>query len=150
MLNAGLDELQAGIKIARRNIKNLRNSDDTTLMAEGEEELKTLLINVKKQSEKADLKLSIQKIKIIASNLITSWQIDGETMETVTDFISLGSEITADGDCSYEVKRHLLLGGGRNYDKPRRNIRSGDITLLTKVHLIKAMVFLVVMYGCES
>ena len=118
-------------------------------MAESEEELKTLLINVKEESEKAGLKLSIQKMKIMASCPITSWQIDKETMETVTDFIFLGSKITADGDCSYEVKRHLLLGK-KNYDKPREHIKSRDITLLKKVHLVKAMVFPVVMYGCES
>ena len=151
MQNAGLDEAQAGIKIARRNINNLRYADDTTLMAESEEELKNLLIKVKVESEKVGLKLSIQKTKIMASGSITSWQIDGETVETVADFFwrGWGSKITADGDCSHEIKRRLLLGR-----KVMTNLdsifKSRDITLPTKVHLVKAMVFLVVMYGCES
>ena len=141
MQNAGLDEAQAGIKIAGRNINNLRYADDTTLMAESKEELNSLLMKVKEESEKAGLKLSIKKPKIMASSPITSWQIDGETMETVTDFILLGSEITADGDCSHEIKRCLLLGrkAKTNLD---RVLKSRDITLLTKVHLVKAMVFL--------
>ena len=149
MRNAGLEEAQAGIKIAGRNINYLRYSDDTTLMAESEEELKNLLIKVKEESENVGLKLSIQKTKIMASGPITSWQIEGETVETVTDFISLGSKITADGDCSHEIKRCLLLGRKvmTNLDSilKRRNV-----TLPTKVHLVKAMVFPVVMYGCES
>ena len=149
MQNARLDEAQARIKITRRNINNLRYADDTTLMAESEEELKSLLMKVKEESEKVGLKLNIQKTKIMASGPITSWQIDGETMETVTDFIVLGSQITADGDCSHEIKRCLLLGR-----KAMTNInsilKSSDITLSTKVHLVKAMVFPVVMYGCES
>ena len=148
MRNAGLEETQAGIKIARRNINNLRDADDTTLMAESEEELKSLLMKVK-ESKKVGLKLSIQKTKIMASSPITSWQIDGETVETVADFIFGGSKITADGDCSHEIKRCLLLGR-----KAMTNLdcvlKSGDITLPTKVHLVKAMVFPVVMYGCES
>ena len=149
MRNAGLDEAQAGIKIAERNINNLSYADDTTLMAESEEELKSLLMKVKEESEKVGLKLNMQKTKIMASGPITSWQIDGETMETVTDFIFLGSKITADGDCSHEVKRHLLLG--RKLMTNLDNIlKSRDITSLTKVHLVKAMVFPVVMYGCES
>ena len=149
MQNATLDEAQAGVKIARRNINNLRYADDTTLMAESEEELKSLLMKVKEQSEKADLKLSIQKMKIMTSGPITAWQIDGETMETVADFIFLGSKFTADGDCHHEIKRCLLLGR-----KVRTNLdsksKSRDITLTTKVCLVKAMVFPVVMYGCES
>ena len=149
MQNAGLDKAQAGLKIARRNINNLRYVDDTTLMAESEEELKSLLMKVKEESEKVGLKLNIQKTKIMASDPITSWQIDGETMETVTDFILGGSKITADGDCSHEIKRHLLLGR-----KVMTNLdgilKSRDITLPTKVHLVKAMVFPVVMNGCES
>ena len=147
--NARLDEAQAGIKIARRNINNLRYADDTTLLAESEEELKSLLMKVKEESEKAGLKLNIQKTKIMASGPITSWQIDGETMETVTDFIFLGSKITADGDCSHEIKKRLLLErkAMRNLDSI---LKSRDITLLTKVCLVKAMVFPVVMYGCES
>ena len=141
-----MDEAQAGIKIARRNINNLRYADDTNLVAESEEELRSLLIKVKKKSEKAGLKLSIQKTKIIASSSITSWQIDGENMETVTDFILGGSKITADGDCSHEVKRYLLLQrkAMTNLDSI---LKSRDITLPTKVHLVKAMVFPVVMYG---
>ena len=146
--NARLDEIQAGIKIARRNINNLRYADDTTLMAESEEELKTLLMKVKEESEKVGLKLNIQKTKIIASSSITSWQIDGETVETVRDFMFLGSKITADGDCSHEIKRHLLLGRKAmiNLDS---TLKSRDITLPTKVCLVKAMVFPVVMYGCK-
>ena len=149
MQNARLDEAQAGIKIARRNINNLRCADDTTLMAESEEELKSLLMKVKEESEKAGLKLNIKKTKILASSPITSWQINGETMETVTDFIFLGSKITADGDCSHEIKRCLLLGrkAMTNLDN---TLKSRDITLPTKVRPVKAMAFLVLMYGCES
>ena len=149
MRNAGLEETQAGIKIARRIINNLRYADDTTLMAESEEELKSLLMKVKEESEKVGLKLSIQKTKVMASGLITSWQIDAETVETVTDFIFGGSKITADGDCSHEIKRRLLLGRKvmTNLDSI---LKSKDITLPTKVHLVKAMVFPLVMYGCES
>ena len=150
MRNAGLDEAQAGIKVAGRNINNLRYADDTTLMAEREEELKSLLMKVKEESEKVGLKFfSIQKTKIMASGPITSWQIDGETVETVADFILLGSQITADGDCSHEIKRRLLLGRKvmTNLDSILKN---RDITLTTKVSLVKAMVFPVVMYGCES
>ena len=148
MRNAGLDEAQAGVKIAGRNTNNLRYADDTTLMAESEEELKSLLMKVKVESEKAGLKLNIQKTKIMASSLITSWQIDVETMETVTDFIFLGSKITADGDYSYEIKRRLLLGrkAMTNLDSV---LKSTDINLLTKVCLVKAMVFPVVIYGYE-
>ena len=148
MLNAGLDEAQAGIKIAVRNINNLRYADDTTLMAESEEELKSLLIKVKEESEKVGLKFNIQKTKIMAFGPITSWQIDGETMETVTDFIFLASKITADGDCSHEIKRCLLLGRKvmTNLDC---SLKGRDITLLKKVCLVKAMVFPVVMYGCS-
>jgi len=147
MRNAGLDEAQAGIKIAGRNINNLRYADDTTLMAESEE-LKSLLMKVKEESEKVGLKLNIQKTKILASGPITSWQIDGETVETVADFILGGSKITADGNCSHAIKRHLLLGrkAMTNLDSI---LKSRDITLPTKVHLVKAMVFVVVMYGCE-
>ena len=147
--NAGLEEAQAGIKIAGRNISNLRYADDITLMAESEEELTSLLMTVKEESEKAGLKLNIQKMKIMASSLITSWQIDGETMETAKDFIFLCSKITADGDCSHEIKRYLLLGRKvmTNLDSI---LKSRDITLPTKVHIVKAMVFPVVMYGCES
>ena len=148
MRNTGLDEAQAGIKIAGRNINNLRYADDTTLMAESEEELKSLLMKVK-ESEKLGLKLNIQKTKIMASGPITSWEIDGETVETVADFILGGSKITADGDCSHEIKRPLPLGR-----KVMTNLdsifKSRDITLPTKVHLVKAMVFPIVMYGCES
>ena len=149
MRNAGLDESQAGIKIAGRNINNLRYADDTILMAESEEELKSLLMRVKEESEKAGLKLNIKKTKIMASGPITSWQIKGEKVEAVTDFIFLGSKITADGDCSHEIKRRLLLGrkAMTNLD---RILKSRDITLPTKVRLVKAMVFPVVMYGCES
>ena len=147
MRNAGLEEAQAGIKIAGRNINNLRYADDTTLMAESEEELKSLLMKVKEESEKVGLKL--QKTKIMASGPITSWEIDGETVETVSDFNFGGSKITADGDCSHEIKRHLLLGRKvmTNIDS---TLKSRDITLPTKVRLVKAMVFPVVMYGCES
>ena len=146
MRNAGLEEGQAGIKIARRNINNLRYADDTTLMAESEEELKSLLMKVKEESEKVGLKLNIQKTKIMASGPIKSWEIDGETVETVLDFIYLGSKITADGDCTHEC---LLLG--RIVMTNLYSIfKSRDITLPTKVHLVKAMVFPVVMYGCES
>ena len=148
MRNAGLEEAQAGIKIARRNINNFRYADDTTLMAESGE-LKSLLMKVKVESEKVGLKLNIQKTKIMASGPITSWQIDGETVETVSDFIFLGSKITADGDSSHEMKRRLLLGR-----KVMTNLdsifKSRDITLPTKVRLVKDMVFPVVMYGCES
>ena len=146
MRNAGLEEAQAGIKIARRNINNLRYADDTTLMAESEEELKSLL---KEESEKVGLKLSIQKTKIMASGPITSWQIYGETVERVSDFVFLGSKITADGDFSHEIKGRLLLGRQvmTNLDSI---LKSRDITLPTKVHLVKVMVFPVVMYGCES
>ena len=147
--NTGLDEAQAGIKIARRNIKNLRYADDTTLMAESEEELKSLLMKVKEESEKAGLKLNIQKTKIMVSSPIASWQIDGETMETVTDFIFLGSQITADGDCSHITKRYLLLGR-KALTSLNSILKSRDITLSTKVCLVKAMVFPVVMYGYES
>ena len=149
MRNAGLDEAQAGIKIAGRNINNLRYADDITLMAESEEELKNLLMKVKEESEKVGLKLNIQKTKIMASGPITSWQIDGETVETVSDFIFGSSKIPADGDFSHEIKRCLLLGSKvmTNLD---RILKSRDITLSTKVHLVKDMVFPVVMYGCES
>ena len=143
-----MEEAQAGIKIARRNINNLRHADDTTLMAESEEELKSLLMKVKEESEKVGLNLSIQKTKIMACGPITSWEIDGETVETVSDFIFLGSEITADGGCSHEIKRRLLLGR-----KVMTNLgsilQSRDITLPTKVHLVKSIVFPMVMYGCE-
>ena len=149
MRNSGLEEAQTGIKIAGRNINNLRYADDTTLMAESEEELKSLLMKVKVESEKVGLKLNIQKMKIMASGLITSWKINGETVETVSDFIFLGSKITADGDCSHEIKKPLLLGRKvmTNLDSM---FKSRDSTLLTKVRLVKAMVFPVVMYGCES
>ena len=149
MRNAGLEETQAGIKIAERNINNLRCADDTTLMAESQEELKILLMKVKEESEKLGLKLNFQKTKIMASGPITSWEIDGETVDTVSDFILGGSNITADSDCSHKIKRHLLLGR-----KVMTNLdsifKSRDITLPTKVRLVKAMVFPVVMYGCES
>ena len=149
MHNAGLDEAQAGIKIAERNINNLRYADDTTLMAESEEELKSLLRKVKEESEKVGLKLNIQKTKIMASGPITSWEIDGETVETVSYFILGSSKITADGDCSHEIKRPLLFGrkAMTNLDSM---LKSRDITLPKKVRLVKAMVFPVVMYGCES
>ena len=149
MRNAGLEEAQAGIKIARRNINNVRYADNTTFMVESKRELKSLLMKVKEESENAGLKLSIQKTKTMASSPITLWQIDGATMEIVTDFIFLGFKITADGDCSHEIKRRLLLGR-----KPMTNLdiilKSRDITLPTKVHPIKAMVFPVLLYGCES
>ena len=144
--NAGLDEAQAGIKTARRNINNLRYADDTTLMAESEKELKSLLMRVKEESKKFSLKLNMQKTKIMASGPITSWEIDGET---VSDFVFLGSQITADGDCSHEIKRRLLLGRKVMTNLDSR-LKSRDITLPTKVRLVKAMVFPVVMYGCES
>ena len=149
MRNAGLEEAQAGIKIAKRNTNNLRYADDTTLMAESEEELKSLLMKVKEESEKVGLKLNIQKTMIMASGPITSWEIDGETVETVLVFIFLGCKITADGDCSHEIKRRLLLGRKvmTNLDSV---LKRRDITLSTKVHLVKAMVFPVVMYGCEN
>ena len=149
MRNAGLEEAQTGIKTARRNINNLRYADDTTLMAESEEELKSLLMKVKEESEKVGLRLNIQKTKIMASSPITSWEIDGETVETVSDFILGGSKIIADDACSHEIKRRLLLGR-----KVMTNLdsifKSRDITLPTKVRLVKAMIFPVVMYGCES
>ena len=149
MRNTRLDGAQAGIKIAGRNVNNLRHADDSTLMAESKEELKSLLMKVKEESEKAGLKLNIQKTKIMASGPITSWQTDGETMETVTDFIFLGSKITADGVCSHEIKRRLLLGR-----KAMTNIdnilKSRDITLPRKVRLVKAIAFPAVIYGCES
>ena len=148
MRNAGLGEAQARLKIAGRNINNLRYADDTTLMAESEEELKSLLMKVKEESKKVGLKFNIQKTKIMTSGPITSWQIDGETVETVSDLIFLGSKITADGDCSHEIKRCLLLGrkAMTNLDSI---LKSRDITLPTKIHLVKAMVFPLVMYGCE-
>ena len=149
MRNAGLEETQAGIKIAGRNINNLGYADDTTLMAESEEELKSLLMKVKVESQKVGPKLNIQKTKIMASCPIISWKIDGETVETVSDFTFLGSKITADGDCSHEIKRRLLLGR-KVMTNPDSIFKSRDITLLTEVHLVKAMVFPVVMYGCES
>ena len=149
MRNPEQDEAQAGMKIARRNINKLRYADDTTLMAESEEELKSLLMKMKEKSEKVGLKLNIQKTKIMASGSITSWQIDGETVETVADFIFGGSKITADGDCSHEIKKCLLFG--RKVMTSLDNIlKSRDITLTTKIHLVKAMVFPEVMYGCES
>ena len=149
MRNTGLEEAQAGIQIAGRNINNLRYADDTTLMAESEEELKSLLVKVKEESENVGLKLNIQKTKIMASGPITSWQIDVETMETVTDFIFGGSKINADGDCSHKIKRHLLLGR-KSMTNLDSILKSRDIILPTEIYLIKAMVFLVVMYGCES
>ena len=149
MKNAGLEETQAGIKISRTNINNLRYADDTTLMAESEEGLKNLVMKVKVEGEKVGSKLNIQKTKIMASGPITSWQKDGETIETVTDFTFGGSKITADGDCSCEIKRRLLLGrkAVTNLDSI---LKSRDVTLPTNVHLVKAMVFPVVLYGCES
>ena len=149
MRNAGLDEAQSGIKITGRYINNVRYSDDTILMAESEAKQKSLLMKVKEESEKVAFKLNIQKTKIMASGLITSWLIDGERMETATDFILRGSKITADGDCSHEIKRSLLLGRKvmTNLDSI---LKSRDITLPTKVHLVKAVVFPLVMYGCES
>ena len=149
MRNTGLEEAQAGIKIAGRNINNLRYAEDTTLMTESEEELKSLLMKVKEESEKVGLKLNIQKSKIMASGPITSWEIDGETVETVSGFIILGSKITADGDCSHEIKRRLLLGR-KVMTKLDSILKKGEITLPTKVRLVKAMIFPVVMYGCES
>ena len=149
MQNAGLDEAQAGIKIVGRNINNFRYTDDTTFMAESEEELKSFLMKAKEESEKAGLKLNFQKTKIMSSSPITSWQTDGETMDRVTDFIFLGSKITADGDCSHEIKRHMPLGRKVmiNLDSI---LKSTDITLPTEVHLVNALVFPVVMYGYES
>ena len=149
MSNANLDESQAGIKIARRNISNLRNADDTTLMAESKEKLKSLLMKVKEESKKAGLKLNIQKMKVMASGHITSWHIDGETVEAVIDFIFRGSKVAVDGDCSHEIKRCLLLGGNTmtNLDSVLKN---RDVTLPTKMCIVKAMVFPVDMYRCES
>ena len=149
MRNTGLDEAQVGIKIAGRNISNIRYADDTTLVAESKEELKSLLMKVKEENEKADLKRNIQKTKIMTSVPITSWQIDGETVETVSDFTFLGSKITADGDYSHEIKRYLVLGRKvmTNLDSI---LKSRNITLPTKVHLVKAMIFPVIVYGCES
>ena len=149
MRNAGLEEAQAGIKIAGRHINNLRYADDTTLMAESEEELKSLLMKVKVESEKVGLKLNIQKTKIMPSGAITSWEIDGETVERVSDFILGDSNLTADGDCSHEIKKHLLLGR-KVVTELDSILKSRDVTLPTKFHLVKAMVFPVVMYGCES
>ena len=149
MRNTGLEEAQAGIKIAGRNFNHLRYADDTTLMAESEEELKSLLMKVKKESEKVGLNLNIQKMKIMASGPITSWEIDGKSVEIASDFIFWGFKITADGDCSHEIKRRLLLGR-KVMTSLDSILKSRDITLPTKVHLVKAMVFPVVMYGCES
>ena len=149
MRNAGLDEAQDGVNIAGRNINNLRYADDTSFIAESEVELKSLLMKRKEESEKVGLKYNIQKTKIMASNPITSWRMDGETMETLWDFILGGSKITADGDCSHEIKRHLLLGS-KVMTYLKSILKSRDITLPTKVRLVKAMVFPVVMYGCES
>ena len=149
MRNAGLEEVQAGIKIAGRNINNLSYADDTTLMAESEEELKSLLMKVKEESEKVGLKLNIQKTKIMASGPITSWEVDGETVETVADFIWGGSKTTVDGDCSHEIKRYLLLGR-KVMPNLGSILKSRDITLPLKVRLVKSVVFPVVMYGCES
>ena len=149
MRRARLDETQAAIKIARRNMKNLRYSDDTTLMAESEEKLKSLLMKVEEESEKVGLKLNVQTTKIMASGLTTLWQIDGETMETETNFVFLGSKITADGDCSHEIKRYLLLKR-KTMTNLDSILKRRDITLPTEVHLVKAMVFPVVMYGFES
>ena len=148
MRNAGLEEAQAGIKISRRNINNFRYADDTTLMAESEE-LKSLLMKVKEESERVGLKLNFQKTKIMASGPITSWQIDGETVETMPDFIFLGSKITADGDCSHETERHLLLGG-EAMTNVNSIFKSRDITLPTNLHIVQAMILPVVMYGYES
>ena len=150
MRNIGLEEAQAEIKIARRNTNNLRYADNTTLMAESEEELKSLLMKVKEESEEVGLKFNIQKTKIMASGPITAWQIDGETVEAMADFIFRGSNITADGDCSHEIKRCLLLGRNVMTNLDSSILKSRDITLFTKVHLVQAMVFPVVMYGCES
>ena len=150
MQNAGLDEAQAGIKIARRNINNLRYADDTTLMAEAEEELKSFLMKLKEEHERAGLKFNIQKTKIMASGPITSWQIDGETMETVRDFIFGSSKMTADGDCSHEIKRHFLFGRQAMTNTLDSVLKSSDIILPTKVCLVKVMGLPVVMYGCES
>ena len=149
MRNAGLEEAQAGIKIARRSINNLRYADDTTLMAESEEELKSLLMKVKEENEKVGLKLNIHKTKIMASSPITSWEIDGETVETVSDFIFWGSTITADGDCSHEIKRRLLFGR-KVMTNLNSILKSRDVTLPTKVCLVKAIVFPLVTYGCEN
>ena len=149
MRNAGLDEAHAGIKISGKNVNNLIYADDTTLMAGSEEELKSLWMKVKDESEKVDLTLNIEKTKIMASSPITSWQIDGETVETVRDCIFLGSKITADGDCSHEIKRRLLLGR-RSYNPPRQHIKKQRHYFANKGHLIKAMVFPVVMYGCKN
>ena len=149
MRNTGLEETQAGIKIAGRNINNLRYADDTTLMAESEEELKSLLMKVKEETEKVGLKLNIQKTKIMASGPITSWEIDGETVERVSNFIFLGSKITADGDCSHEIKRRLLLGR-KAVTNLHSMLKSRDITLLTNVHIVKAMAFPTVIFKCES
>ena len=149
MRNAGLEETQSGIKIARRNIKTLRYADDTTLMAESEEELKSLLMKVK-ESEKVGLKLNIQETKIMASGPITSWEIDGKTEETVSDFILGGSKITADGDCSHEIKTELLLLGRKAMTNLDSILNSRDITLPTKIYLVKATIFPLVMYGCDS
>ena len=149
MLNAGLEDSQAGIKIAKRNTNDPRYADDTTLIAESEEKLKSLLMKVKEESEKVGFKFNIQKTKIMTSDPITSWEIDGETVETVADFICLGSTITADGDCSHEIKRRLFLGR-KVMTNLESILKSRDITLPTKVHLVKAMVFPVVRYGCES
>ena len=149
MRNAGLEETQAGIEIAGRNINNLRDADDTTLMAESEEEIKSLLMKVKEESERAGLKLNIQKIKIVASGPITSWQIDGETMETITDFTFLGSRITADGDCSHEIKK-MLTPGKKSSDQPRQHIKKQRHYFADKGPSRQTMVFPVVMYGCKS
>ena len=149
MRNAGLEETQAGIKIAKRNINNLRCADNTTLMAESEEELKSLLMKVKEESDRVGLKLNIQRTKVMASGPIISWEIDGETVETVSDFIFLGSKITADHDCSHKMKIHLLLGR-KAMTNLHSKLKIRDTTLPTKVHIVKAMVFPVVMYKCES
>ena len=149
MRNSGLEEAQDGIKIAGKNINNLRYADDTTLMAESKEELKSLLMKVKEENEKVGLKLNIQKTRIMASGLIISWEIDGEPVETVSDFIFLGSKITTDGDCSHEIKRHLFLGR-KSMTNLDSILKSRDVTLPTKIYLIKAMVFPIVMRGCQS